>query len=245
MPTNKDFKRIVRARMTKTGESYTTARAQILKKRRTTDDGGRRRAPAARALPERYAKLAGMSDAAVKAKTGCAWPRWVKVLDHHGAAAMSHREIAKLVRETYDPGAWWAQAVTVGYERIRGLREVGQRRGGAFEASKSKTLPVPVGALYRAARDKRRRWRWLETEVAVRTATPNKSVRFTWLDGTPVELSFVAKGKSKSQVTVQHGKLPDKDAVVRMKMHWGERLGVLASLLRADARTERGSRRRP
>ena len=41
MPTNKDFKRVVRARMTKTGESYTAARAQLLKKRQTTDAGGR------------------------------------------------------------------------------------------------------------------------------------------------------------------------------------------------------------
>jgi len=30
MPTNKDFKRLVRARMQKTGEAYTAARAQLL-----------------------------------------------------------------------------------------------------------------------------------------------------------------------------------------------------------------------
>lgn len=236
MPTNKDFKRVVRARMTKTGESYTAARAQILEKRRmTTDDRGGRRAPTARGLPDNYAKIAGMSDAAVKAKTGCAWPRWVKTLDRHGAAAMSHREIAKLVRETYEVSAWWAQAVTVGYERIRGRREIGQRRDGAFEVSRSKTLPVAVSVLYRAVRDKRQRARWLEPDVTVRMATPNKSVRFTWLDGTPVELSFVSKGRSKSQVTVQHGKLPDKSALVRMKAYWGERLGLLAGLLRTAA----------
>ena len=32
MPRNKDLKRLVRARMKKTGEAYTSARAQILKK---------------------------------------------------------------------------------------------------------------------------------------------------------------------------------------------------------------------
>ena len=30
MPVNKDFKRLVRARMRKTGESYTAARARLL-----------------------------------------------------------------------------------------------------------------------------------------------------------------------------------------------------------------------
>ena len=33
MPTNKDLKRVVRRRMQKTGESYTAARTNLLKKR--------------------------------------------------------------------------------------------------------------------------------------------------------------------------------------------------------------------
>ncbi|MGH7536648.1 MAG: hypothetical protein ACREMG_13860, partial [Gemmatimonadales bacterium] len=71
MPTNKDFKRLVRGRMRKTGEAYTTARAHLLVKQPT---------PATPASID-YAKLAGMSDATVKAKTGCTWERWVKALD--------------------------------------------------------------------------------------------------------------------------------------------------------------------
>ena len=35
MPRQKDLKRLVRARMEKTGEAYTTARAQVLRKPRT------------------------------------------------------------------------------------------------------------------------------------------------------------------------------------------------------------------
>lgn len=46
MSTNKDFKRLVRRRMHKTGESYTSARAQLLemgssKTQRTTADCAR------------------------------------------------------------------------------------------------------------------------------------------------------------------------------------------------------------
>ena len=36
MTQNKDLKRLVRARMKKTGEAYTAARAQIMKKGRPT-----------------------------------------------------------------------------------------------------------------------------------------------------------------------------------------------------------------
>jgi len=233
MPANKDFKRLVRARMTKTGESYTAARAQLLKRRQTkTGTEGSRRATPVAALPRDYAKIAGMSDTALKAKTGCTWKRWVDALDHLGAVDMSHGEIAKVIREKYETPSWWAQTVTVGYERIRGLRDVGQRRGGAYEISKSKTLPVSVSTLYRAFRDEGVRAEWLGTPaIVIRTAARNKSMRITWTDGTLVQVSFTATGKSKSTVGVEHAKLPDKEAATRMKAFWAERLGALAVLL--------------
>ena len=52
---------------------------------------------------------------------------------------------------------WWCQTVTVGYERIKGLRVVGQRRDGGFEASKSKTFTARLTRLYRAWSDARTR----------------------------------------------------------------------------------------
>jgi hypothetical protein len=71
MPTGKDLKRLVRARMKKTGESYTAARAQLLKKKKTATNTG-------------YAEVAGMSDASLREATGCNWERWVRTLDRAG-----------------------------------------------------------------------------------------------------------------------------------------------------------------
>jgi len=229
MPANKDFKRLVRARMTKTGESYTTARLRLLSQRPTRST--RQPTPRQPARPGDYARLAGMSDAAVKAKTGCNWERWVRSLDHHGAADLSHREIARLISGKYKTPGWWAQMVAVGYERIHGLRERGQRRNGAYEASKSKTLPVPVSRVYRGFADTRLRRRWLPQPLRVRTATRNKSMRLGWEDGTLVQVSFTRKDAKKSQVAVQHTKLPTKEAAMRMKAFWNERLGALAALV--------------
>jgi hypothetical protein len=230
MPANKDLKRVVRARMKKTGESYTAARSQLLKKPRA-----KRPVPEATPAPRPgdYAKLAGMSDAAVKAKTGCTWERWVVALDHHGAAKMSHREIAALVHEKYDVSGWWAQQVTVGYERIRGLRDRGQRRDGAYEAGKSRTFNVPVEALFDAFANSAKRRRWLDGEKpTVRTATAPRSMRLGWPDGTLVALWFEKKGAEKSSVSVQHTKLPDRSSVERMKTYWSARLDRLAEVLR-------------
>jgi hypothetical protein len=223
MPTQKDLKRLVRSRMQKTGEAYTTARARLLEKKQ-------RRTPTPQT--QDYAALAGMSDATIKAKTGCTWARWVHALDHAGAHAWPHRDIAKHVREKYEVSGWWSQSVTVGYERIKGLRAIGQRRGGAYEAGKSKTVGVPLARLFRAFESARIRGRWLDgVKPAVRRATPEKSMRLTWPDGTSVELYFQAKGAGRSQVFVQHGKLPDKASADRMKAWWAERLGALAAML--------------
>jgi uncharacterized protein YndB with AHSA1/START domain len=225
MPTNKDLKRLTRSHMQKTGESYTTARVRLLEKKT------KRSRPGPEPAPD-LAALAGMSDDTVQAKTGRTWQEWARELDVLGAAELSHGEIAALVHERFEISGWWSQTVTVGYERIRGLREIGQRRDGAYEASKSKTLPVPIAALYRACSDERTRRRWLPgVKLTVRKATPEKTMRITWDDGTCVELYFLAKGETKSQVAVQHRKLAARDDVARMKAYWGERLGALAEIL--------------
>ena len=225
MPTNKDFKRLVRARMQKTGEAYTTARAHLLKKKTSSP-----RAPARSAVD--FAALAGMSDTTIKAKTGCTWERWVQALDYAKASTWAHREIADYVHEKFKVPGWWAQSVTVGYERIKGLRAIGQRRDGGFEANKSKVFAVPIGRLYRAFRDTRLRSRWLSgVEYTVRSATRDKYMRLTWPGRTLVQIGFLRKGAAKSQVAIQHGPLPDRAAVTRMREYWAERLTVLGAVL--------------
>ena len=220
MPRQKDLKRLVRARMEKTGEAYTAARAQVLKKARLT------RAPASKD----YAELAGMADAPVKEKTGRTWEEWVRTLDKHGADQMPHREIATLVSTTYKVPSWWTQTVTVGYERIRGLRVRGQQRNGTFGMTKSRTFNVPVTTLFDAWTDPHVRRRWLdEPGVKVRTATAPKSIRLGWPDGTIVAVGFTAKGAGKSTVALEHAKLPDRESAEQLKRYWTERLEALGN----------------
>ena len=231
MPTQKDLKRLVRRRMQKTGESYTTARAQLLRPRIPTAPAAPAPARAPKSARVDYAALAGMSDDAIQAGTGCTWKKWVGALDYVEAHTWPHRKIAEYVREKFGVRDWWTQAVTVGYERIRGLREIGQRRGGAYEANRSRTFPVPAAVLFDAFAKPRTRGRWLKgIKLTMRTATPHRSVRFTWDDGTSVEVWLVAKG-DKTAAQIQHRKLASKDAVTRAKEFWGERLDALGEML--------------
>ena len=225
MPRDKDLKRIIRQRMKKTGESYTAARAHILS-RKTPD----RSAARARDL----AALAGMRDDAIAAKMGRTWQQWVRELDADGAATMPHRDIAAMVHTKHRVGDWWAQTVTVGYERIKGLRERGQRRNGTYEVSKSRTFNVPVKTLFDAWADDAARRRWLNgVEAVVRTATVQKSMRLHWPDGTLVAVGFMAKGRGKSVVALGHTKLRDRAASGQAKEFWTDRLDALGSLLAA------------
>ena len=237
MPRNKDLKRLVRTRMMKTGEAYTTARAQIVKKTgattRTTAPAAPPPAPTV-AKPD-YEALAGFKDAIIKEKTGCTWERWVFALDRHGAAEMSHREIAELVNTKYKVGPWWGQMVTVGYERIKGLRARGQRRDGSYEANKSRTYDVPVATLFEAWHDESIRRRWLDADgVKVRTATAPKSMRLGLTDGAIIAVNFMTKGRSKSAVALSHTKVPDKATAERLKKYWAERLDALGEVLAED-----------
>ena len=129
MTTQKTFKRRVRDRMAKTGESYTTAREQLLPP----------------PTPEQE-------------KTGRRYEEWFALLDAAGAADMTHTQIARwLVAEHGVPG-WWSQNITVEYERARGRRVVHQNARGEFYATVSKTLPLPAEALYAAVDARLEEW---------------------------------------------------------------------------------------
>lgn len=121
--------------------------------------------------------------------------------------------------------------MTVGYERIRGLRAIGQRRGGGFEASKSRTFSVPVAKLYKAFSNARTRSRWLPDQVNVRSSSENKRMRLVMADETVVEINFLPKGDAKSAVAIAHTKLPDKATADKMKQWWSERFDALKEVL--------------
>ncbi len=127
--------------------------------------------------------------------------------------------------------------VTVGYERLKGRRERGQRMSGAFEASKSKTFNAPVRKLFDAWADDAKRQRWLrDVDATVRTATSPKSMRLQWPDGTIVAVWFTAKDDGKSNVALAHTKLASKAALERAKAEWGTRLDLLGKLLATNGR---------
>jgi hypothetical protein len=224
MTRQKSFKQDVRARMEKTGESYSEARRQLLAK-------AERKAEAASV--EDYEAL--MSDEAIQRRTGKRWGEWFAILDAWGGTEHTHKEIAAWLSEKQDIDGWSAQSVTVGYERARGMRVPGQRPGGGFSVTASRTIAAPVERLFEAFTDESVREGWLPgAELRERTSTPSKSARFDWEDGsTRVVVGFYPKTDAKSQVALEHERLPDADSAEQMKAFWREGLAKLKVQLEA------------
>jgi hypothetical protein len=217
MTRQKSFKRLVRSRMEKTGESYTAARSALLAAEEPKATDG---------------PVLTMSDEAIRGRTGRGWEEWFDVLDEWNAAEQPHKEIARWLREERGVDGWDAQSVTVSYERARGLRAVGERPEG-FSITASKTVAVAVDRLYDAFVDESERERWLPGgELHERTATKPKSARFDWGDGTTrVIVGFTPREEAKSTVALEHERLADADEAERMKAFWRERVAALKELL--------------
>jgi uncharacterized protein YndB with AHSA1/START domain len=180
---------------------------------------------------ESYARV---GEAAVLAKTGKRWREWFAILDRAGAHAWPHREIAEFLDAEHGLSEWWSQMVTVGYEQARGLRQEHQRTSG-FAVSASKTIEVPVAKLFDAWSNASTRRRWLGgTDLTVRKASRPKVMRIAWKDGSSVSVSFLNKGRSKSQVTIEHEKLKASSDVARLKKTWGGALQKLKEMLESS-----------
>jgi hypothetical protein len=217
MTRQRSFKRLVRSRMEKTGESYTAARAVLL----AGDEE-----PAGAAVEPPLAT----SDERIRSRTGRGWEEWFDLLDEWGAAERPHREISRWVADQLgiEPLMWDAQAITSSYERARGLRAIGETEDG-FAISASKTVSVPVERLFDAVVDEALRRTWLpDGELSERTATRPRSARFDWGDGTSrVIAAFDSKGEARSTVVLQHVRLADGEEAERMKAYWRERVATL------------------
>jgi hypothetical protein len=176
-----------------------------------------------------------ITDTLIVEKTGKTMEEWFKVLDKKGAKKLDSRGIYALIQsiEGLKPlGEWNQGLLSTSYQWDRGLRERGEKKAG-FEVRVSKTIMVSLEVLYQAFADNKLRMSWLpEKKLAITKTTENKSARGVWIDGeTRLSVDFYPKGADKSQIVVQHLKIPDSSMASEMKAYWSEALDKLKSSL--------------
>ena len=169
----------------------------------------------------------------VRRATGRDRGEWFALLDAWGAAGRPYREIADWLAGEHGLSKWWAQKLIVEYEQLRGIRPPSVRRDGTFEVGASKTVSVPVERLFAAFADPELRARWLPDAAMRESASePGRLLRFGWADGaTRVVVNFTPQGDAKSQVDLQHQRLPDATTAADRKAYWRQRLTALKALL--------------
>ncbi len=206
MTTQESFKRRVRARMAKTGERYGAARRALIGPARLTDGRG-------------WVSQPETSDEAVRAATGRGWDEWCAVIDEHPVREGGHTAIAEHVR-SMGIDAWWAQGVTVGYERIRGLRLPYQNHDGTFTANRTKTITVDAAALRAVLLDDTDRAVLFPAfDTALRSRPSSKNVRLSIGDST-VEIALAPAAGERTKVSVAHSRLATADDVTIWKQFW-------------------------
>jgi hypothetical protein len=250
MTRARSLKKIIRARASKTGESYTTARRHVLAARTVTPP----KAPAATAPPpaqtyqtprgpalsERRESKGAVSDEKIKQRTGHGLDHWFAVLDRFDALTKGHTAAADHLYAQHGVPGWHAQGITVAYERARGRRAVNQRSDGYYYVSVSKVLPVGVRELVKIISDKRRRTGWIEevdrdlaAALVASLAGPegkpfvikdngdNGAARHRYKAGrTLVELLLEGRPGGKTSMVAVSSKLADAAAVDRHRSAW-------------------------
>lgn len=201
----------------------------------------------------------GVSDNAVRAKTGKFWREWFAILDRWDAGGKGHAATAKHLAEAYSLNPWWSQTVAVRWELERGIREVGARspRGAGydeFEVSVQRTIEAPAGRCFAAftAPADLDRWFTKNSSVELRVGgrysnadkdhgeflhiEPPRRLRFTWNSpqhrpGSRVEVTFEEKGRSRTAVRLQHMSIKRQEDYDGLKKGWAWAMDSLKSYL--------------
>lgn len=238
MPTQKLFKQRVRARMTKTGESYTAARHQLLQRATAHSDAESPPAAAAAELEPEGATSTNelsVSDEAVRRASGKGHAEWFALLDAWGATDRTHTEIATWLREVQGVPGWWTQSITVDYERARGMRSRHQMADG-FSVGATRTIAIDPRLALAAFTDLAIRERWLPgATLRQRPTRAANTARFDWSDPpSRVVVTIVPKDAGRSVVGVVHERIQDAADAARLKGQWRGWLGDLKAALERD-----------
>jgi hypothetical protein len=164
------------------------------------------------------------SSEAVKKATGKGWHEWFAILDKAGAKKLDHTAIADLVYKKHlkhHKTGWWAQMVTVEYERSRGLRAVNQNKQG-FAVTIHKTHGVPVGKLFAAWRAYAKKQKLIES-----TVHEGKTVRYKRQGGGPLIVAAFSPMKSGSRIGLDITHLPNAGDVDKERKRWRTVLDAL------------------
>lgn len=201
------------------------------------------------------AKHMRVGDEAVRAATGRSWEQWFETLDAAGALRWSHkRMVAFLVARGLET-PWWQQMVSSTYERVRGIKQVGETADAGFQVGVQRSLPIGVEELWELLLSTEGLGLWLGVQQLpcqrgqtyqgadgtvgeVRTFKAPQRLRLTWQPPhlerpTTLQLTLACPRNTRTRTTLRfhHERLADREQRERMRTHWRAVLDTLAGVV--------------
>ena len=200
--------------MEKTGEKYGAARRVLIEQ--ANDREGRT-----------WVSEPETSQEALLAATGRGWDDWCDVIEDWSGHSEGHTAIVRYLQETHGVDGWWAQSVTVGYERITGGRLPYQQPDGTFTAGKSRTVTADGDTLRELLfNDAHRADLFPGWDTALRSKTDSKVVRIAIGPGV-AQIAIDPKPDGRIRVAVAHERLPAPEDVESWKAYWADWLEAI------------------
>lgn len=170
----------------------------------------------------------GVGAQALTRATGKTPEEWLAILDAHGAAKLTHAEIARWLsdhHEAVDP--WWAQSITVMYEQERGMRAPGQMADGTFTVSVTRSVSGDQQqALDRATEAFRAR---LGEPTRVTRDAKYPSASWKNAKGESFLARIAPTRNGRSGISMTHSKIADADGVAAAKQGLADALDAMAA----------------
>ncbi len=190
-------------------------------------------------------------DETYKQKTGKSLMEWVEELNSHQAVDWTHKQVVAHLISQHKLDDWWAQMITVEYEKHHGKRTLGQTQDAGFEIGAQRTFPVDATELWELLMSPEGSVLWLGDSLAIPlekgqtfSATGNDYEIRSLSDGEKLRLRktssdntvstiqlYVTPKKDKSTLLIHHEKLQDESMRATMKTHWHNVLDKLQSYI--------------
>ncbi|MHA2407983.1 MAG: SRPBCC family protein, partial [Candidatus Ranarchaeia archaeon] len=195
------------------------------------------------------------NDAVLKA-TSKSWNGWFDILNKKKMQNEPHNIIAIYLVEEHKISPWWAQTVTVEYEKHLGRRVKGQTKEVGFQIGVQKTIPFKKEAVWDLLLSSEGLQVWLGPPLhftpeeghtystkdgligKVRVLKPNDHMRLTyqpedWEEPSTLQITVTSKKLGRTAVRIHHEKLADAESRQKMNEHWKDVLTNLAILAKS------------
>ena len=177
-----------------------------------------------------------ISPSRIREQTGKEPGEWFELLSSRGARDLSHKEIVAILRTEHGISHWWAQQLTVEYEKHIGRRIHGQTQDGLFQLGPRKTMPLSAEGLWTLVRSHPELWFNAGGEAGTETTLVEGShFRLRWKEADWSDYSILQIHVAQSQpntavCSIHQEKLPSLAAREKLIAHWKAVLKELHSL---------------